>query len=807
MTSPVWVTTAGFLGTLTERITTSTALIASGTNVAYTVISGSLPGGMKLNQSSGNISGTPLSAPTVVTSNFVVRAQNTSGVCDRTFSLDIVGPTAPIWATPSGLLPTGIDGEYFAINNEYVDITVRATTDILANGNHLKYYIADNQGELPPGLTITPEGRIYGYVSDTLGVDSQSSITGGYDSDIYDRYPYDFGVITNNVTETIRPTNINKTYNFYVTVTDGIISSQREFGIEVVSPSSLLTVNNEVVISPDQFTNTNYLVPAVWKDQYGNFLPPVYDLGVIRASRHQIITLYEYDAYPSQGTLTWDWSTTVNPEVRITSHNLTSSSGTQTTNLIGQNQIYVSNITTTPTQGMQIRLDEYLPDFDTTTYSVEGYISLTETTGIINLNIPLVNTIPDNSIIFIGSPSVHPYGFNLDEEDGELYGTIPYQPAYNVDYKFTINLIKSSNDSTATVVRPQIFTMTIRGDINSYIEFISTSSLGVLIPGQISELSVIAENINSSNAIEYNLAEGSLPSGLTLSNDGSIQGRVDYLSQTYFDFTSTNTFNTFTLDGGDTTIDENWHFTVSANDVYKTNSVEKDFYITVEDDSVTEYTRVFVKPFMASSDRNTYNTFISNPIIFDKSLMYRPNDPEFGVQPTIQMMIEFGLEKVPVADYVDAIQDNFTRKNLYFGNTTSTVATDNTGTAIYELVYVEIIDNQMLENTTPTNAISIENMQTQLESIMVDSTTTISINYNLQPRYMTTLQPSGIPLGYIKAVPICYALPGNSAKILSRIRSSGFDFEQFNFEVDRIIIETPLETTENGWIFFNPNRQ
>ena len=47
MIAPKWVTGAGFLGTYTERITTSTFVIADGSLVTYQVISGALPGGMR----------------------------------------------------------------------------------------------------------------------------------------------------------------------------------------------------------------------------------------------------------------------------------------------------------------------------------------------------------------------------------------------------------------------------------------------------------------------------------------------------------------------------------------------------------------------------------------------------------------------------------------------------------------------------------------------------------------------------------------------------------------------------------------
>ena len=108
----------------------------------------------------------------------------------------------------------------------------------------------------------------------------------------------------------------------------------------------------------------------------------------------------------------------------------------------------------------------------------------------------------------------------------------------------------------------------------------------------------------------------------------------------------------------------------------------------------------------------------------------------------------------------------------------------------------------MSNSYSPANAVSLANMQTQLEAIQIDSAT-IAVDDRLQPRYMTTLQSdTGVPLGFIKAVPICYVLPGNTAKVLSRIRDSGFDFKQFDFDTDRIIVETPKESDQNGWLYY-----
>ena len=803
MTAPVWITSAGFLGTLTERISTSVTVQATGTNVGYSLITGVLPSGLFLSTSTGLISGTPYSVPTTVTSNFVIRAKNTDGVSDQTFSLNVTGPTNPTWATPGGVLPAGLNGAYYVINKEYVDYTVRADTDILASGNTLKYYIADRDGQLPPGLTLSLSGRISGYVNDELKLDSSVSITGGYDEESYDRYPYDHAIMNINVVELVKPESINKTYQFYITVTDGISSSRQLFNMTIVDPNSLRTDNITVHVDTTLLDDSaSYLVAPLWQNNFGQLLARTANLGTIRSGRDQIISLYEYDPYPFVGPLTWDWSTTVNPEISIAIDSQYDAASFPTKNLAGDSVIYFKNAKVFPVAGMKLRLDEYIPDFDSTTYTILGVIPTGTTSGILNLDRPLVQELPDSQVVYLGTASQHPPGMSLDSETGQLYGRLSYQPAYSKSYRFTINIIKTDQQSQSTVVSPQIFILTIKGDIDSYIQFITTGSLGTVIPGQFSELSVLAQNVYADYNIQYELVGGVLPKGLTLNTDGTIEGRVDYRSQTYFDFTATNVFHAFTIDGGSTTIDENWYFTVRASDVYKLSAVDQECYITIKETSLTEYTRVYVKPFLAPASRVAYRDFMSNSVTFDSTLLYRPNDPEFGVQPQIKMVIETGLEKIDINSYVGAMQQYFHRKRFYFGDIKSVAAEDSNGNIVYELIYVDIIDNQMSNSYSPANAVSLANMQTQLEAIQIDSAT-IAVDDRLQPRYMTTLQSdTGVPLGFIKAVPICYVLPGNTAKVLSRIRDSGFDFKQFDFDTDRIIVETPKESDQNGWLYY-----
>ena len=239
--------------------------------VTYSVISGALPGGLKLtspgglnSSSAGLISGTPFSVGQKITSQFVVRAKNSNGITDRTFIIDTQGATDPVWLTPEGYLSVGLGGQQYVVNKEYVDYQFSAIYDVLPAGQKLRYYIGDNEGELPPGLTLTEDGRLSGYVIDTLGIDALASPIGGYDAERYDSYPYDHAIQYGGSVVVQRPKFLAKIYQFYITVTDSIASSRRLFQIKIEDPSSFKADINvalfDNVVNPETFKNPKIVV-------------------------------------------------------------------------------------------------------------------------------------------------------------------------------------------------------------------------------------------------------------------------------------------------------------------------------------------------------------------------------------------------------------------------------------------------------------------------------------------------------------------------------------------------------------------
>jgi hypothetical protein len=98
---------------------------------------------------------------------------------------------------------------------------------------------------------------------------------------------------------------------------------------------------------------------------------------------------------------------------------------------------------------------------------------------------------------------------------------------------------------------------------------------------------------------------------------------------------------------------------------------------------------------------------------------------------------------------------------------------------------------------------SIKNQQTRLQQLTIDDGSIIEINEYNQPVYMRTAQSgSYLPTYYMSVIPICYALPGQGARIASRIRLSRFDFKLLDFEIDRIVVEKSKDNSSAKYLLF-----
>ena len=399
--------------------------------------------------------------------------------------------------------------------------------------------------------------------------------------------------------------------------------------------------------------------------------------------------------------------------------------------------------------------------------------------------------------------TVLPLGLTLDTNSGYLYGHINAQTNYRQSYNIPITATKVSKFIGSSISVVNTFTLTVLQSNADVISWSGPTNLGTLIVEEPSNLHISATHIQTQYPLVYSqVGSTALPGGLTLTNNGDIIG-VTTASGTY----------TITVVATTGTVYNNvsWANTV-ASGVYTTAvSTAESFTFTVKGTSLP-YTNIYLSPLLPAAQRTAYNTFINNSSVFPASLIYRADDPNFGLKSKIKAYLEYGIQELNSStDYVSALQENFHKEQLYFGPVSSITAIDNNGNAIYDVVYVPVSDHHSSLHSVQINGKtyypgSLANMKSNLASL---NSGTISINPNLLPLWQQTAINSGV--GFINGVVICYANAKQGAKIVSRVNSaantSGFNFNQLKFTIDRIVVEQMLSTvytTGSSYLIF-PN--
>jgi len=154
---------------------------------------------------------------------------------------------------------------------------------------------------------------------------------------------------------------------------------------------------------------------------------------------------------------------------------------------------------------------------------------------------------------------------------------------------------------------------------------------------------------------------------------------------------------------------------IKAQDQFGYSAIQREFTITVSDPDEKLYSNIYVQPFMKETKRRQYIDFINNGEIFNPDYIYRPNDPNFGLQRKLKMLLYSGIETKAVQEYVAAAAKNHTRKKLKFGEVKTAIAkTPGTNNIVYEVVYVEMIDPYESSKGEVKKQIKIKNKSKQL---------------------------------------------------------------------------------------------
>jgi len=417
---------------------------------------------------------------------------------------------------------------------------------------------------------------------------------------------------------------------------------------------------------------------------------------------------------------------------------------------------------------------------------------------------------------------------------------------------FTRDITVSNEDEVTRPSKAKTFTVNILGEVDSTINWLSDSALGTISANFTSTFMVQAETSVPNAKLVYSLVDGRLPPGLSLSYDGEIVGKVRQFGDNVLDGLTIFDGGNLIFDNNETTIDRSFTFTVDARDRFGYSATQRSFTINVIDPNDLLYSNIYMKPYFKEAARENFKAFLSDSSVFVPSLIYRPNDPSFGLQKEFKILAYAGIETKTLAEFVRASTKFHKRRRYNVGAIKKAVAKEEgTNDIVYEVVYLDIIDTAKPKNgrlandriiIESQNKISvdsrkfIDNNDTSTFSyrpsnpnpIRVDNSAikandgNDSIKYvsnidsmrkeisnvgvtegNFLPLWMRTPQEGSVAeLGFITAMPLCYCKEGGADQIIANIAESNFEFADLNIDIDRYVIDSTSGISEEQYILF-----
>jgi hypothetical protein len=418
-----------------------------------------------------------------------------------------------------------------------------------------------------------------------------------------------------------------------------------------------------------------------------------------------------------------------------------------------------------------------------------------------------------------------PAGLTMNFDSGWITGQLPSQTLSQIEYQFEVIAFKKSDPTYQT---SKLYVLTVLGDLNNRIDWITPSDLGTIETGKVSDLFVYASSplgktllyeLSSVYPQTTNINYQRLPQGLDLTLDGLISGRVSFevfsLDQgnTQFDVDSTGT-NT-------TTFDFTYTFTVTARDAATTISANRTFKLRIKQFDKIPYENLYLKALPNREQRTTFQQLMNDKSIFPLEKIYRPGDPWFGLASDLRTLFLAGLSPSTLAEYTLAANRNHFIKRLLFGGIKTAQVLDSNFNVKYEVVYLEVFD----ENSTSTGdgpadtqyplitnpyydkdgnsyTVAYPNAFEDMGNVIVQSIT--YQNKGVLPDWMTSRQTNGRQLGFVHAAVLAYTMPGESALIAYRLKDRNFNFNTIDFTVDRYhldnIYTTNYDITANAFV-------
>lgn len=892
-----WITPSGSLGTVPNgefyQLPLQVSETQANVTTTFSFISGELPPGMQV-VATGYLQGVPTltttsTVSTAQTFKFTLRAKNSQGhVRDQAFSLSVTNVYGPIIQPSTASLGSVFDGSYYS-----QQLVVTEPNPNIA-------ITWSNIGPLPPGITLSSTGLLSGYVLPAAietewgpaGYDA--GVSGGtvYATDLVANVVYQIQTVgTTDFTQVGARDNVVGTvfvaaapgtgtgsaliYNTVITAVN-IVSGQlyqiqslgstdfTQFGASKnkVGVVFTATTNGYLVINPgtgtvNQYINSGDLTAKKQEFDYGpydfnqisqtksySFQIRAYD-GANYDLQNYILNVVSRSGYTADNTL----FTVDNTRLTVDATNTYIPILLNTTNVlpVGRGGSYYA-----------FKFDGFDFQNDTITYSLSNTVGTFDAyvlgidagfdyggTGTNGSDIEDPNPVDVgrggigfDSANTTGTSKTNLPGVVLDAKTGWIYGKLTPQSSSYANFRFGIVVSKTRNGIIYSSV-PTYFTLTVLGDINNTITWITPADLGTIDNGSISDIAIEA-NSTEGKPLVYRLLDAAgvpirLPQGLELitahQNNkylGLLSGRVTFEAFSVDDYATT-------FDGDNLTIDRVYKFTVEAATADATYNADgsisvppsatttREFTLTLNIIDAEPYNNLYLKAMPAWDQRQIFNSVISNTEIFVPELIYRSSDPWFGVSNDIEMLFLPGLNPDDLNTYANAIMKNHYTKTYTFGDISTAVVLDSNYNVKYEVVYIDVIDPE--ENSAGAGpALEINLTNTIANPYIDDQGNTYKIVYpnssnnmaerliggvgyydqSSLPPWMTSNQPDPTnvnkfttPLGFTKAVVLAYTIPGASKLIAYRLRNSGINFNRIDFTVDRYLVDDFYTTNFN----------
>lgn len=838
--SNLWTQPTGYsLGTIAERTITTIALPLNTVN-SVQLIAGTLPIGLRLQGSA--IVGTTLEVARTTQSRFVLRARLGTDIEDRTYSITVSGPDDPVWITAAGDLPVGTNNALFILDSAYVDYQLQATDTDLSAGDSLEYFIARGDGTLPPGITLTKQGKLTGVIDPILALDVTAN-SGFYDANTYSAFPFDFGLRSANGFEsyyydvefydlsvpTKSPKKLSRYYEFTVSVSDGDSIVKRKFRIFVVGDDFLRADNTILQVGAGTFTGDGtYIRMPQW-------LTPR-DLGYKRANNYVTLYLELYDPNTLTGVVAYTLRPTNAPEDNTASVlppgcTLDATSGEVAGRVPYQPAVtkeykftvratrFGSNNETLAIKDKTFVV-KILGEVDSViTWNTNDDLGSINANFISTLSVQAKTTVPNAVLRYVLTAGALPNGLTL-ALDGEILGKVRQFPILGL-LGLTVfdSRLFTLDNSTTSIDRSFVFTVEAR-DQFGYSATTKTFTLTVTSQSDLLYSNLFVKPLLKPEQRNLYLSlvsdpEIFPPSVIYRPSDAQF-GIQKQLKMLIYAGIETKTINYYVAATVKNHRRKKYQFGSIKSAVAKTPGTNNTVYEVVYVEMLDALDKADQQVASKIKIKNNNKIVISQTqleVIDDVTklnvggntytLLSNNNLPlQVGaIGNNLQIYARLGslILDTGTGELTVTLQDGSTVINVgsvvnnptdafRFRPNNSVIKVDSNILSVGNANDIE----RYISNTT--------NMRKNLSAVGVTES-------EFLPLWMRTAQLGATQtLGYVTAVPLCYCLPNTSGTVLTALSNTNFDFKQIHFEIDRYIIDSTSDSGTEQYIMF-PNYQ